>query len=85
MNLKPLHTYLIVKVKKENQTKSGILIANAKPSEEAKVVKVAKEVTDIKVGDNVLFSKYAPLEVTVGDEKISLIDYSDIYAIILDK
>ncbi|MCL4161906.1 UNVERIFIED_CONTAM: hypothetical protein GTU68_043185, partial [Idotea baltica] len=45
------------------------------------VVAVAKNVTDVKEGDTVLFSKYAGTEVKVNNEELSILEYKSILAV----
>jgi chaperonin GroES len=83
MKIRPLQDRVIVKrVEEETKTKGGIIIpdsAKEKPAE-GKVIAVGKgkvredgtlQPLDLKVGDRVLFSKYAGSEVKVdGDENL---------------
>ena len=83
MKIRPLQDRVIVKrVEEEEKTKGGIIIpdsAKEKPAE-GKVIAVGKgkvgedgklQPLDVKVGDRVLFSKYAGTEVKVdGDENL---------------
>jgi len=83
MKIRPLQDRVIVKrVEEEEKTKGGIVIpdsAKEKPAE-GKVIAVGKgkigedgklQPLDVKVGDRILFSKYAGTEVKVdGDENL---------------
>jgi chaperonin GroES len=83
MKIRPLQDRVIVKrVEEEEKTKGGIIIpdsAKEKPAE-GKVIAVGKgkvgddgklHALDVKVGDRILFSKYAGTEVKVdGDENL---------------
>ncbi|MEY2667787.1 MAG: hypothetical protein RJA59_425 [Pseudomonadota bacterium] len=83
MKIRPLQDRVIVKrVEEEEKTKGGIIIpdsAKEKPAE-GKVIAVGKgkigedgklQPLDVKVGDRILFSKYAGTEVKVdGDENL---------------
>jgi chaperonin GroES len=83
MKIRPLQDRVIVKrVEDEEKTKGGIIIpdsAKEKPAE-GKVIAVGKgkigedgklQPLDVKVGDRILFSKYAGTEVKVdGDENL---------------
>ena len=83
MKVKPLQDRVLIKrVEEESKTKGGIIIpdsAKEKPAE-GKVIAVGKgkvredgtlQPLDLKVGDRVLFSKYAGSEVKVdGDENL---------------
>lgn len=95
MTLRPLGDRLIVEPTKEDEvTKSGIILPDTvdreKP-EEGKVIAVgAGKLSDagvripmeVKVGDTVVFKKYAPDEVKVGDKEYFVLSESDIMAVI---
>ncbi|HOM05935.1 MAG TPA: co-chaperone GroES [Candidatus Kapabacteria bacterium] len=94
MNLTPLHDRIIVKpAKAEEVTKGGIIIpdtAKEKPMQ-GEVVAVGKgRVADdgklipmnLKVGDKVLYGKYAGTEVNIDGEEYLIMRESDIYGII---
>ena len=81
MNLKPLQDRIVVKVlEKEEKTPTGIVLpdqAKDKP-QEGEVVAVGsgkvldsgnKQEMDVKVGDKVLYSKYAGTEVKVDSKE----------------
>ena len=72
----------------ETKTASGIFIpdtAKEKP-QQGKIVAVGPgkkdEPMEVKVGDEVLYGKYAGTEVTVGDTKYLIVKQSDILAIL---
>ncbi len=93
MNIKPLADRVIVKaIPAEEKTKSGIIMpdtAKEKP-QEAEVVAVgpgkyengSRIALDVKVGDKVIFSKYAGTEVKYDGEEYLLLKESDILAIL---
>ena len=92
MNLKPLGDRLVIKkVEVEEKTKSGIVLpstAKEQPSM-AEVLAIGSEITDdekkkdtIKVGDKVIFSKYAGTEIKVDDEELTILKLSDILAVV---
>lgn len=94
MQVRPLHDHIVVKVgKEETRTKSGIVIpdtAKEKP-EQGKVIAVGpgevlssgnRSPMSVKVGDTVLFKKYSPDEIKVGDEEYLVIREKDILAVI---
>lgn len=95
MNLKPLHANVIVKpLSKETMTKSGIFIPDTiskeKP-EQGEVVAVGTgRILDngqtapmsVKIGDRVMFRKYSPDEIKVGEEEYLVIKEQDIMLII---
>ena len=93
MKLVPLGDRVVLKqTEKEETTKSGIILA-AKAQEKpvtAEVIAVGpggmvdgKEVTmQVKVGDQVLYSKYAGNEVKLDEEEYVIVKQSDILAIV---
>ena len=94
MKLVPLGDRVVLKqsAEKEETTKSGIILA-AKAQERpenAEVIAVGpggmvdgKEVTmQVKVGDQVIYSKYAGNEVKLDDEEYIIVKQSDILAIV---
>ena len=93
MNLKPLGDRVVIKqLEAEETTKSGIILAgNAKEKpQEAEVVAVGpggmvdgKEVKmEVKVGDKIIYSKYAGTEVKIGGEEYIIVKQNDILAIV---
>ena len=93
MKLKPLGDRVVIKqLEAEEKTKSGIVLPNQakeKP-QEAEVVAVGpggvvdgKEIKmEVKVGDRVIYSKYAGTEVKIDDEEYIVLRQSDILAIV---
>jgi len=95
MNLKPLSDRVILQpIAQEEQTKSGIVLPDTvdkeKP-EQGKVVAVGpgriladgkRAGMSVKVGDKVVFKKYGPDEVKVGDKEYLVVSEDDILAII---
>ncbi|MFU0824793.1 co-chaperone GroES [Clostridium sp.] len=93
MRIKPLGDRVVIKrLEAEETTKSGIVLpgsAKEKP-QEAEVVAVGpgglvngKEVRmEVKVGDKVLFSKYAGTEVKIDGEEYTILRQDDILAIV---
>ena len=93
MKLVPLGDRVVLKqLVAEETTKSGIVLpgqAQEKP-QQAEVIAVGpggvidgKEVKmEVKVGDNVIYSKYAGTEVKIEEEEYIIVKQSDILAII---
>jgi len=94
MNIKPLFNNIFVEaVKEEKTTKGGIFIpesAEEKPGV-GKVIAVGPGKTNnegkliplnIKVGDKVLFTKYAPNEIKIDEKEYLVIKEDDVLAII---
>ena len=94
LSLKPLADRLVVEpVEKEERTASGIILpetAKEKP-QEGTVLAAGPGRTDdegkrlpmdVKVGDVVLYAKYAGTEVKINDKKLLILKESDILAIV---
>ncbi|MGI5876346.1 MAG: co-chaperone GroES [Dethiobacteria bacterium] len=93
MNLKPLGDRVIIKVlEEEEKTSSGIVLpdkAKEKPQEgEVKAVGPGKTLDDgsklemeVKVGDKVVFSKYAGTEMKIQGEEYLILRQDDILAV----
>jgi len=94
MGYKPLGDRLLIKPKEsEEKTKSGIVLpdsAKEKP-QEGEVIAVGEGARDengkripmeVKVGDVVLYSKYAGTEVKIDGEEHLIIKESDVLAIV---
>ncbi|MEW6380530.1 MAG: co-chaperone GroES [bacterium] len=94
MNIKPLHDRILVKrVEVGEQVRGGIIIpdtAKEKPME-GKVIAVGggkikddgtKIPLDVRVGQRILFGKYAGTEVKIEDEEYLIMREDDILGII---
>ncbi|HOV68884.1 MAG TPA: co-chaperone GroES [Clostridia bacterium] len=93
MTIKPLFDRVVIKpITAEETTKSGIVLpgtAKEKP-QMAEVIAVGpggkvdgKDITmQVKVGDKVLYSKYAGNEVKVDNDEVIIIRQNDILAIV---
>ncbi len=94
MKLKPLNDRVVVKrIEEEEKTAGGIIIpdtAKEKPIQ-GEILAVGsgklmedgnRRPLDVKVGDRVLFSKYAGTEVKVEGEELLIMREDDILAII---
>ena len=93
MNVKPLFDRVVIKnVEAEETTKSGIILTSAakeKP-QMAEVLAVGpggmvdgKEVAmQVKVGQKIIYSKYAGTEVKLDGQEIIIVRQSDILAVV---
>jgi chaperonin GroES len=92
--LKPLGDRLVVKsTPREEMTKSGIVLpdtAKERP-QEGTILSVgpgrtlddgSREAIDVKVGERVLFQKYAGTEFKLDDEELLILSQKDILAVI---
>ncbi len=93
MKIKPLFDKVVVKAtEKEETTKSGFILPSSAQEKQqtAEVVAVGpggvidgKDVTmQVKVGDIVLYSKYAGSDFKVDGEEFTIIKQSDILAVV---
>lgn len=93
MNIRPLGDRVVIKaIESEETTKGGIVLpgsAKEKP-QMAEVIAVGpggmvdgKEVKmEVKVGDKVIYSKYAGTEVKLDDEEYIIVRQNDILAVV---
>ena len=89
MSLKPLFDRVVIKnIETEEVTKGGILLTSAakeKP-QMAEVLAVGPGAKDVemvvKVGDKVVYQKYAGTEVKIDGQEVIVIKQSDLLAIV---
>ena len=94
MRLKPLGDRIVVKVlEREEKTKGGLFLpdtAKEKPTE-GEVIAVGtgkildngqKQPVEVKVGDRIIFSKYAGTEVKIDGEDLVIFSERDVLAIV---
>jgi len=94
MNLRPLHDRVVVKrMEEERTTPGGIVIPDSAAEKPIKGEVVAigtgkrldnGEVRplDVKVGDKVLFGKFAGTEVKLGEDEVLVMREDDVMAVI---
>ena len=94
MKVKPLHDNILVKrVEEQEKTKGGIYIPDSAKEKQAeglvKAVGSGRIGKDgkvkplaVKVGDRILFQKYAGTDVKVGGEEFIIMDEDSVMAII---
>ena len=95
MRIKPILDHILIEpIKEEEKTKSGILLpstAEKERPEQGKVIAVGSgkrtekgEITplSVKPGQTVIFTKYGPNEIKVGDKEYLIAKEEDILAII---
>jgi len=94
MNIRPLHDRVVVKRMEEERTSAGGIVipdsATEKP-DKGEIMAVGNgkisdsgevRALDVKVGDKVLFGKYAGTAVKVEDEELLVMREDDIVAVI---
>ena len=95
MNIKPLSDHILIEpIKKEEMTKTGILLpetAEKERPEQGRVIAVgpgrktaAGKIIplELKSGDKVLFTKYGPNEIKIENKEYLIAKEEDILAII---
>lgn len=94
MNIRPLQDRVVVKRKEEETTTAGGIVlpgsAAEKPSQgEVMAVGPGRRMEngdvqplDLKVGDTVLFGKYASNTVQVGDDELLILSESEIFGVV---
>lgn len=94
MNLRPLHDRVIIKrLSSETKTASGLVIPDnaAEKPDQGEVIAVGPGKRDdsgkvipmdVKIGDRVLFGKYAGQTVKMNDEELMVMREEDIMAIV---
>lgn len=93
MNIKPLFDRIVIEaVDSEEKTKSGIVLL-AKDQEKPQMARIVavgpggnidgKDVVmQVKVGDKILYSKYAGSEFKIDGKEVTIMRQSDVLAII---
>jgi chaperonin GroES len=94
MNLRPLHDRVVVRRTEEERTSAGGIIipdsATEKPSQGEIVAAGKGRITDsgdvrpmdVKIGDKILFGKYAGTEIKVEGEELLVMREDDIVAVV---
>jgi chaperonin GroES len=89
VNVTPLHDRVIVRAAAaEEKTKGGIIIPDTAKEKPQKGIVVAAgsgkkdEPMTVKVGDTVLYGKYAGTEITIEGEELLIMRESDILAVV---
>ncbi|PKN75793.1 MAG: co-chaperone GroES [Candidatus Cloacimonetes bacterium HGW-Cloacimonetes-2] len=89
MKLRPIEDHVVVKLNRANEEKmvGGIIIPDT-AKEKPQMAEVIAVGTDedlqkiVKVGDQVLYGKYAGTEIELDGEKLLILSKSDILAIV---
>ena len=94
MNIRPLQDRVVVRRTEEETTSAGGIVlpgsATEKPAQ-GEVLAVGPgqrlesgetQPVDVKVGDTVVFGKYASNTVKIGDEELLILGESEIYGVI---
>jgi len=95
MKIKPLADYVVIEpITQEEKTKTGIFLpqtAEKEKPEQGKVIAVGpgkmlssgkRAPLEVKKGDIVVFSKYSPNEIKVGDKEYLIVKEEDILSVL---
>ena len=92
MNLRPLDDKIVIKkIEMEERTASGIVLPSSAKEESnvAEIIALGNKIDKdedmkglLKVGDKVVFSKYAGSEIELEKEKFTIIKFTDVLAVI---
>lgn len=94
MNIKPLGDRVVIKVmESEEMTKSGIVLPGAakeKPVQgeilavgSGELIEGKRVPLELKIGDKVLYSKYAGTEVKIDGEEYLILRQNDVLAVLV--
>jgi len=89
MKIRPLADRVLIEpISTEEKTESGIIlpetVSKDKP-EQGKVIAVGEKVATVRKDDVVIFTKYGPNEVKVGEKEYLIAKEEDILAIISEE
>lgn len=94
MKLRPLDDKIVIKkIEREETTASGIVLPSSAKEEPniAEVIAVGNKIETeeemkglLKVGDKVVFAKFAGTELELDGEKLTILKWQDILAVIED-
>jgi chaperonin GroES len=82
-SLQPLADWVVAEAEEAvTKTASGIYLPDkaAEKPRTAKVLKVGKEVKEIKAGDRIVYKSYSTTDVKLGDKEYILVKEEDIIA-----
>ena len=92
MNLRPLDDKIVIKkIEMEERTASGIVLPSSAKEESnvAEIIALGNKIDKdedmkglLKVGDKLVFSKYAGSEIELEKEKFTIIKFADVLAVI---
>lgn len=85
MKLQPLADRIVIKkIEAEAKSAAGILLPDSakEQPQSGQVLAVGKDVSEVKVGDQVLYAKYGPAEVKVESQELLIVKEEDILAVV---
>lgn len=85
MKIRPLaDRILMIRVQEKTVTTSGLIIPKGTTQRQdiADVLNIGKDVTNVVIGDKVLYKPYSTLEITIDDDEFLIIEEKDITAVV---
>lgn len=85
MKIRPLaDRILMIRVQEKTVTTSGLIIPKGTTQRQdiADVLNIGKDVTNVVIGDKVLYKPYSTLEITIDDDEFLIIEEKDINAVV---
>ena len=88
MKIKPIGERVLVKlVKVEEKTASGIILPGAGDKEKPNIAEVVavgtgEKLSEIKIGEKVVYSKFSGTEIKDGEDKYLILNIEDVLAVI---
>ena len=85
MKLQPLADRIVIKkIEAETKSAAGILLPDSakEQPQSGQALAVGKDVTEVKLGDQVLYAKYGPAEVKVDGQELLIVKEEDILAVV---
>ena len=86
MKIRPLGERVLIKqTKQEETTKSGIVLPDTASKEKpiiGEVTAIGKAIKEIKIGDKVIYEKYAGTEVKDNDDVYLLLEVKNVLAVV---
>ena len=86
MKIRPLGERVLIKqTKQEETTKSGIVLPDSASKEKpiiGEVTAIGEAIKEIKIGDKVIYEKYAGTEVKDNDDVYLLLEVKNVLAVV---
>ena len=86
MKIRPLGERVLIKqTKQEDTTKSGIVLPDTASKEKpiiGEVTAIGEAIKEIKIGDKVIYEKYAGTEVKDNDDVYLLLEVKNVLAVV---
>jgi len=81
--MRPMNRNVLIEPKKkEDVTASGLILSESNDAVTSGIVRsIGREVTDLAVGDNVVFKEYAPEKVVIDEVEYFILDINDILGV----